>query len=337
MLISFIFFTFLILLFQLFVPINLADFSMPIQHACLSHLSAFQHSAEYQNAICGAKPNSSISIPTFLFFSSSSNLVFLELLLQQGLLKGVRFIDRWAQKEANSPFWTRVVHFSRGHFFHAAITVPVLCLFSACHFFRPNILRALFYVLLKKVNSSWQLQWSTTQIISSSGLFALFFCRSSSSFNILCIGWCACLAATINPKPEPETDPDTRTRPYRNNAWRLKNTIWRFIKIYLLLLPVLMPLGIPHPLTALARFTAYPFLGLAIFILSSAVFLFPYADALTGPLMTFLVFVASQIQAGLPDQAQPQTIDSLYFAIYLFGLTLWAQNLEQPKLCREYF
>ncbi len=166
---------------------------------------------------------------------------------------------------------------------------------------QPPVIRALIGLCVHHINDTKRFFWTSQQqiwisMILSLGLFpewitSVSFLLSSTAALALCL--CSKLTG-----------------------------LKKHLSIYLLLLPVLLPLNPPHPLTALSNAFVAPLLGLVLFPLCALSFIFPIAslvDWLWFALNKFL----SKFSEYLPPLS-PISISKPTLWVYVMALNLFA-------------
>jgi predicted membrane metal-binding protein len=148
----------------------------------------------------------------------------------------------------------------------------VFVLFALITSGQPPIMRAIASNLLGRGNKIWRLCWTRTQIALMSGFFTLPFCHGQSGSLSLLLSWSASLIlAELSTSPNERSDPClSRLIHWRNlalSALRLHSLM------YVFLLPLLLPLSAPHPLSILSNWILGPVLGFVLFPISALGFL----------------------------------------------------------------
>lgn len=300
MLIFIVFFNFIFVITKICMHENAAEILMPIHSACLAHLTGTEHRELYQAMVCGSKVhNLSISEPLkalglyTILSSSGSHLLFFEHCIRSIIWR----IEENSQRNYRIFFW------------------PMAILFATINLFNAIVVRATLLLLLRDCNRALKLNWTETQLITTAGLCSMPFCRGPTQVSGLLVGWSASLALAAFGR--------------KRGVGRLN----RQLRLYLLLVPVLIPFSVPHPLAIIAQLLLVPAVGIALMGASLTLVVTPRA----GPIVDAAVTVAKKalllISANFPEGLTPLHLPLGVLAAYVGALTLWTWNLERSATC----
>ncbi len=307
MLIFIVFFNFLFAIISVsaFLMLeNSADFLLPIHNACRSHLTGYEHALLYQALMCGAKytdPN--ITDPLhrigmgMILTSTGSHLLFLEICLHSVV--------------------TLKKHAARPH--RRILVWLAMTFFALVNLLNPILMRVALKMLLRDLNFNLKLGWTRVQTVTAAGLCALPFCLSDGAINGLLVGWIASLAATGFFQPQRE-----------HNLWQ--RPLFQ-LRVYLLILPALIPYSVPHPVSLLAHIFLFPAAGIILMACALSLTLIPALSPLIDSIISGLFFLLAKTAPYFPLGTSPHPVPMLFLVAYLSTLTIWAWQLERPPKC----
>jgi hypothetical protein len=301
----------LCLLFQPTLSSSVSEIAKPFHEACRLASPSSRHSELYEAIVCGAQLSKSplkdalkTSGLIHLMIVSGSHLVFLTQLIEI-------LIDRITSASHQS-LKTPCVRWKL-----ITIVMGLLVFALACRF-QPPVARAWFYLLLAQSNLSWRLQWTKLQRITLSSLLALPFCASQNDLYSLFLSWTASLAllthgSTTGPSGSP------------------LNSILREAKTYLVLLPALIPIGAPHPLSITAQVAMGPLLSRLLFPAAlMAMFVSPLA-LLIDVLWDAAIWCCMELGRRMPDGWARRPWGLLFMWSYVLALTMafeWSRKTK---------
>lgn len=272
---------------------------MPIHQACNTRLTGYVHSPEYQDIFCGTKIAPSAlnlgSLEPLIHVSEGANLVFLELLLLR--------INRLAGRSRLG----------------GLIIASMLLLFTAAHSCSPSTVRVTLSILLRLGIDRWQLRWTQSQRLTTAGVASLLFCRSTMQVPGLLTGWIASLALQIESSKEE----------------RHSHRLFMQVRLYLLLLPALMSITIPHPLSIVGFFLFYPGIGIGLFLCALIVFICPAFASTMDTVLDFAWRVFQELSSLFPPPWHGIPVPLTFLVLYLFALIAWRRHQELPGPTRE--
>jgi len=305
MLIFIVIFNFLIGLISILANLmleNSAEFLMPIHNACRNHLTGYEHTLLYQAVLCGAKytpPNIITSLHRvgmgMILTSGGSHLLSLEICLQ-GVVTYKEHIARPYQRFI---LWMTVI------------------LFALINLLNPILMRVAIKMLLRELNFILKLGWTRVQVVTASGLCALPFCNSRGAVNGLLVGWIASLA--VSGFYLPQRGRSLWPRPLLQ------------IRVYLLLIPVLIPFSVPHPFSILVHIVLFPAAGIMLMLCSLCVALVPPLAPVIDSVISGLVLLLEMAGPFLPMGLSPHPIPLIFLVTYLVALTCSAWHLERQQ------
>lgn len=154
------------------------------------------------------------------------------------------------------------------------VAFPILLFYSLATGFEPPVVRALASIGISALQKKNKLFWNQNEVIFISVLICLaLFDPWKKSYSLL-LSYVASITLSLSS---------------RNNSL-LKN-----LKIYLLILPFLLPLSAPSPLSFLTNMTLSPIIGLILFPLSFLTYIIPYLYVLVDPLWKLFLFVCTKL------------------------------------------
>jgi hypothetical protein len=313
MLIFIVFFNFLfgvVSIIALLLFEDSAEILMPIHDACRNHLTGHEQTLLYQAVICGVKytpPN--ILDPLhrvgmgMILTSGGSHLLFLEICLRSV----VNFFDEkghFARPNRRLIFW---------------ITWVAVVFFALMNLLNPILVRVAIKMFLRDLNFALKLGWTRVQVVTAAGICALPFCSSRGAINGLLVGWIASLAVTGFYLPQRDT-----------SLWH--RPLFQ-IRVYLLLIPALIPFSIPHPFSIFAHILLFPVAGITLMFCSLSVALVPSVSPLIDSIISGLVLLLEKAGPFFPIGLSPQPLPLIFLVSYLIILTLWAWHLERSQAC----
>lgn len=305
---------------QLELPGKIAHLYLPVHKACLAMAPVSIYRPEYQAVICGG-PANAVTAKTsltrsglwFAICSVGSHFLILEWI--------IHCIPRATAKRNN-------------HFHWLISTVFYLTLFGLTLLsgFTAPAVRASVRMGLTALNSRLHLNWTPTQIISSASVLALYFCTTSASLNGLYFGWIAALALHVGHVRSSQAA--TNHPPHFQN--RVFSPLWVQIRLYLLLLPALLPFSVPNPWTILTAYFFFPALSVLLFIISLGAFISMsfgstiarYCLNISDSVWQLFNWLAQSLAEITPSGLQPLSVPLLVSFAYLLTLTAWSAHLD---------
>jgi hypothetical protein len=266
-------------------PEKYADFSMPFHQACLTLAPQAVHHASYSAVICGESSrnvtmHSELESSGLLFFLASAGT---HLLCVEWLIVRTKHPQRlpWACMAAS------------------------LVVFTLLSGFNATAVRALASLAFSRLQMLLNLSWTRSQILTAAGSCALWFCNSRGSLLGLALSWTAALAFGLSVR--------------RQQIPVLLRHTWNQLRLYVLLIPPLLPISVPSPATILVVAVFFPWLAISLFLISLGSFFLPSTTLLAEPLWCLVdqlaLFLARLIPSGLQPCAIPLWTIVLYVAL----------------------
>ncbi len=282
------------------MPNLVATASEPVHELCLSFAPKGRHYESYAAIVCGSSlPFRSESRGALvqtgllhLIVVSGSHLILLETFCQALL----RRIPR-----ASILLW------------------PLLLVFVFANRLQPPVLRAFLQLLLKRSNQTFNLSWRPFQVITASGLATLSFCRSENDLRSLSMSWIASLALSIAAKP-------TQAHLNEETSW-LTN-----LRVYLLMIPALLPLATPHPVSIAYNTLLAPVFGWVLFPLALAAFVFPASATLVDRAWDAFYTILQFASRLSPEGWARCEVPTLALCVYLAFLSVLLLRRERKDL-----
>jgi competence protein ComEC len=186
------------------------------------------------------------------------------------------------------------------------ISFPLLLFYALATGAQPPVIRALVSIVMDKIQKKNKLFWNQNEVTFVSLLICLtLFDPWKSSYSLL-LSYVASVILSLASK---------------------KNQLLKNIWIYILILPFLLPLAAPHPLSFLSNMILSPILGAVLFPLSFVAFLVPHFNLLIDPLWKVFLFVCGVLGSEL------QSLDAV--AVPLSTLWIIALILNFFGIYRE--
>jgi competence protein ComEC len=190
--------------------------------------------------------------------------------------------------------------------------------------------RALVSFSLAALGGYFHLGWTRLQRVAMSGLVTLIFCQNSGDFGSLLLCWTAALAAaTFSTEvclPRVSKKGSGKTSLLLANFTR--SLAFHFF-VYLALVPLLVPLSVPSPLSVFANWALTPLLALVLYPASALAMLVPIFVFFTDQIWQQTIDLLHLLARIFPAQAEPVAISQQSLWCYLIGFSIWAT-------CREY-
>jgi competence protein ComEC len=288
-------------------PLSSAPAFSELHSLCISACPLGKHADLYGAVVCGARIQTASVRSSFadvglihLLVVSGSHFIALETLLRLTVLK------------ITAPR------------FRSAVLFSTLVLFTLMTLASPPILRALFSYLVRWISAKFQLNWTRFQILTTSGFLCLPFCKSSWALCSLFLSWLAALALDWNGARN--VDHRDLTLPKKFFASVVMNT-----KVYLTLIPPLLLLTVPHPLSILANVVFAPVMGWILFPMSLAAVLIWPLSSITDLVWSAVVGIVDRTAQVMPEGLASYTYPGELVALYLGGLTLLVSWLRRRK------
>ena len=275
---------FLIILVILFNPFSLLSVVEPtsriLQDRCLQRVGDMQGDPQltilYSALLCGERLPEGVVKKTFvalgiihLMVVSGAHLIFLE--RAWSLLPRFRFKD--------------------------SLLAVFLLLYSLSAGLHPPVVRALFSLLLTRLDKKLKLFWSPYVRVQMSGLLCLMCFRSWFYSLSLQLSWIASMGMSN----------------YRLS--RLKSCVLTFF----LILPIVSHWGGVHPLSILLNWLVAPLAGSLLLPLSLLTLVFPFLRYVTDPLWGGFLFLMNQLRPVMENQGVelPFALSSFQIWIYI--------------------
>jgi ComEC/Rec2-related protein len=291
-------------LFSHRVPDILAIFTMPLQQFCINHVPSSPHHDLMAALVCGERlPSSDLKFDfvrtalLHLVVASGSHLALIE--------TAVRIMCRKSRRSEGV----------------VALSLSSYALFAGLC---PPFLRVLLTWGLQNFCSGFKLGWSRLQTLTMGGFLTLLFCNRAEDLLSLALSWIAGLAVHILSNRNSELN-----RSRRDDESKLARHLMFHSLMYCLMIPALLPLSVPHPLSIAWNLFLGPLLTALLFPLAAlSFFLPPIAVALVDSLFDQalnLVALAARLTPGGLTKTQ---LSLTWVWIYLFALLLSAHVLE---------
>jgi len=192
----------------------------------------------------------------------------------------------------------------------------ILFLFTWMNHLQPPILRAWISSLVNIVTKKYHLNWPPIYNLLVTGAFTLLsFPRFHNSLSFY-FSWTAALIVS---------------------QYRHLPPLERQIRIYLFLLPLLLPLYTPHPITILCNLLIAPIIMGLFLPLSFLVFTFPFLSQFLTPFWSYSKHYLIQITLIIPNSGESsyETISPELYLVFLqifFIISYKANNSLEKEL-----
>lgn len=267
---------------------------MLFHKACLSAAPESHHRAEYQAIVCGAR------LPLNDFAQDLRTTGLLHLLVVSGT--HLAFLETALELLLKHFKWMR------------ALVFPGLLIFALVTRLQPPVVRSALSLLLSRISSHFQFCWTPLQRTVISGIFSFAFCHGARDIQSLLLSWGAALALASCPRLDDR------------GTWR--DSVLRNLWIYLILAPLLAPMGVVHPGAILTNWLIAPWIGLALFPMSIATFLIPACQAICDPLWTGVSFLIAICADHMKSVGPPLALSSQILWVYLGCFSLLGLGVE---------
>ncbi len=208
-------------------------------------------------------------------------------------------------------------------FFRGAAVFCTLLVFTLMTSASPPVLRSMIQWCLRRLSAREGWNWTRTQLLTITGSITLIFCKDNLALSSLFLSWIAALGLG-----------------WVSSNWRLSiaQKTWASLKtnagVYLTLCPALLPLGIPHPLSILCNCLFAPAMGLLLFPISIAGFLWSGFGGLATGAWTCALWLVSRTAQQVPYALSKFAISQTALVPYIGALTIWfcyARGQRQRK------
>lgn len=166
---------------------------------------------------------------------------------------------------------------------------------------QPPVLRAFITQSLFSLNNRFKLFTGGHQIIWSAGLVCILLSPTILVSYSFLLSWGASLALCLTHQ---------------------QNGVTKHMNIYFVMLPLLLPLAAPHPISILFNSVMAPFLAFLLFPMSLLSFVLPFLTIITDPIWEFLfktLETTTQSFTFFPQFA----VHKKWLWIYVWTLNIW--------------
>lgn len=293
------------------VPDILAKLTHPAQRVCIDHAPSSPHRDLLTALVCGKRlPNSDLKSDfvrtalLHLIVASGSHLALIEGIIRTSLRR------LWGGRK-------------RLELLVAAILLAYSLFAGLC----PPFLRVLLFWGLWQFCDVMKLGWSRLQALTMAGFAALLCCNREMDLLSLALSWIAGLAVHIV---------NVESHPLNKSIRSMENRFLRSLTfhtlMYLLMIPALMPLATPHPMSILWNFCLGPALAIILFPLAALAFIAPqfllvFINAVFDRAVEVVHFAARSTPGGF----QKALLPIAWVWVYLFTLLAASHWLEAVK------
>jgi ComEC/Rec2-related protein len=175
---------------------------------------------------------------------------------------------------------------------------PILFIYSLATGFQPPVVRAFISIVINAFQQKKKLFWNQNEVVFISLLICLaFFDPWKDSYSLL-LSYVASVSLSLSSK---------------------SNSLKKHFIIYCLILPFLLPMSAPSPLSFLSNFLLAPFIGAILFPLSFIAYIVPYFYVLVDYVWTGFLYVCSV--AG-PEMQSLEKVPISLLILWIFAILL---------------
>jgi ComEC/Rec2-related protein len=149
---------------------------------------------------------------------------------------------------------------------------PILFLYSLATGFQPPVVRALISIAINIYQKKKKLFWNQQEVIFISLLICLALVDPWKKSYSLLLSYVASISVSLFSK---------------------KNSLFKNLGIYFLILPFLLPMSAPSPLSFLSNMFLSPLIGVVLFPLSFMSYIIPNFYILVDPLWRLFIYICS--------------------------------------------
>lgn len=261
--------------------VSIYDLTNILHSACLRFTPESTYSNMYAALVCG-KPLLDAD-----FSQSLKNLGIFHIMIVSG--SHLVFLSSLIENLFNRPKFEKL----------KAIALPILITYSLCTNAQPPVIRAVISISIDLIQRKKKLFWNHSEVILISTLICLSISNPWENSYSLLLSYAAAVAMDLS----------------KTKNSLLKNTI-----IYILILPFLLPMNAPHPLSILSNMTLAPLIGTIYFPLSFVAYLIPYSYKLIDPLWKTLIETCNLLGSELQSLEQmPVALPILWCIVFTFN------------------
>ena len=208
-----------------------------------------------------------------------------------------------------------------------------ILIFAALFFFTlmtgasPPVLRAFLGWTLRRLSTRERWNWTRVQILTISGFATLPFCTDQWGLCSLGLSWIAGLALGFvrDTSDRPLNRQNNFSITERLHSWSSRVVILLRINVcvYVALIPALLPLGVPSLLSIFANLMFGPVMGLVLFPISLASFLWNGLVGLTDRAWSTALWLVTHAASLTPDAWEKVNLSPLWLMPYILLLTVW--------------
>lgn len=189
------------------------------------------------------------------------------------------------------------------------ITIPLLTIYAFTTGAEPPVIRALISILIHEYQERKKLFWNQHEVIFISVLLCLLLCDPWKTSYSLLLSYAASTVITLIDS---------------------KNSFLKNLWIYILILPFLLPLSAPSPLSFLSNMILTPIIATVLFPLSFASYFIPYLYILVDQLWKIFFMICSSIS---PEFQSLNPIDIPLSYLWIGAVLLNFYGIIKDKRC----
>lgn len=268
---------------------SISDLTISLHTQCLKFTPESLYAEIYAALVCGKNLSSTP------FAQDLKNLGIYHIIIVSG--SHLVFLSVLIEKALFSLRFKKLKMFS----------IPILTIYALTTGAQPPVVRALVSLLVEEFQSRKKLFWNKNEVIFISLLICLaLFDPWKTSYSLI-LSYAASVILSLTSK---------------------KNTLVKNLWIYILILPFLLPLSAPSPLSFLSNMTLAPFIGTVLFPLSFLTFVVPYFYLIVDPIWKVFLLLCSIIGSEL-QSLDPVVISLSYLWILAVFLNFYGIYREK--------
>lgn len=299
---------------------QLSEIAAPIHRACWQLSPISRERDNYTTIICGKADSNAPTDSARRTQLNNTGLLHL-MIFSAAQVSAVEAIILTFEKRSKSRRWSFV---TSSMWWYLLFLVGCFLLLSSM---AVRLIRIFLLMIIRRTSQRLQLRWSTVQVITVAGLCTFPFCRNTANLVALSTGWIASLA-TVNCRKGPldktssEFSVVTEPRGIKEHAQFL-------LKMYLTLIPALLPYSVPHPLSIVVNLVASPVFILLALPSALLGYALPFFLPVTDFIFRLFDETIGAASEWMPAGLAPLQISVVALGLYIAFLTIVARRHEQ--------
>jgi competence protein ComEC len=197
----------------------------------------------------------------------------------------------------------------------------------------PPVLRAFISWCLGHFSKRERWNWTRAQTLTVSGFATIPFCKDQWGLCSLGLGWIAALALGFSTNKIDKQKEVLSHASFKEKALRWRSRVWHLCRmnfcVYVAVIPALMPLGVPSSFSIFANLIFAPVMGLILFPVSLAAFMWEGFVRLADGAWTASLWLVSSAAQITPDAWEKVNLSPLWLTPYIFLLTAWFMQRDR--------